>query len=52
MKEILYRFTHLFSYTIENKDDEKVKKRKASAVTNICAILSLILLVYLLTGIK
>ncbi len=52
MKEILYKLTHLFSYTTENKDDEKVKKRKAVAATNICAIISLILLIYLATGIK
>ena len=52
MKKYLYKLTHLFSYTTENKEDEAVKKRKASAATNIFAIISLLLLIYLLRGIK
>lgn len=52
MKKYIYKLTHLFSYATEDKDDETVKKRKASAATNIFAIISLLLLIYLLRGIK
>ena len=52
MKKFLYKLTHLFSYITEDKDDEKVKKRNSSAITNISAIISLLMLLYLLTGIK
>lgn len=52
MKGILYKFTHLFSYATEDKNDESVKKRKSTAFANICAIISILLLIYLLSGIK
>ncbi|WP_157453611.1 hypothetical protein [Clostridium sartagoforme] len=52
MKNLLYKFTHLFSYTTEDKNDENVKKRKSKAVTNICAIISILLFIYLLTGLN
>ncbi len=52
MKNLLYKFTHLFSYTTEDKNDENVKKRKSKAVTNICAIISILLFLYLLTGLN
>lgn len=52
MKKFLYKFTHLFTYSTEDKNDENVKKRKSQAVTNICAIISIFLLLYLLTGLK
>ncbi len=50
MKELLYKFTHLFSYSTEDKSDEAVKKRKSQAITNICAIISILLLLYLING--
>ena len=52
MKNFLYKFTHLFSYSTENKNDEDVKKRKSKAITNICAIISILLFIYLLTGLN
>lgn len=52
MREILYKFTHLFTYATEDKNDESVKKRKSKAVTNICAIISILLFLYLLTGLN
>lgn len=52
MKELLYKFTHLFSYSVEDKNDENVKKRKSQAFANICAIISILLLIYLMSGIK
>lgn len=52
MREILYKFTHLFTYSTEDKNDESVKKRKSQAVTNICAIISILLFLYLLTGLN
>ena len=52
MREVLYKFTHLFTYATEDKKDESVKKRKSQAVTNICAIISILLFLYLLTGLN
>lgn len=52
MREVLYKFTHLFTYATEDKNDESVKKRKSQAVKNICAIISILLLLYLLTGLN
>ncbi|WP_159426835.1 hypothetical protein [Clostridium nigeriense] len=52
MRKLLYKFTHLFSYTTEDKNDESVQKRKSQAITNICAIVSILLFFYLLTGLK
>lgn len=52
MNKLLYKFTHLFSYSTENKSDEAVKKRKSQAITNICAIISILLLLYLMSGVK
>lgn len=52
MKKIFVIFTHLFTYFTEDKNDEKVQNRKSQAITNICAIISIFLLLYLLTGLK
>lgn len=52
MREILYKFTHLFTYSTEDKNDESVKKRKSQAVTNICAVISFLLFLYLLSGLN
>ena len=52
MREVLYKFTHLFTYVTEDKNDESVKKRKSQAVTNICAVISFLLFLYLLSGLN
>ncbi|MCR1950086.1 MULTISPECIES: hypothetical protein [unclassified Clostridium] len=52
MREILYKVTHLFTYATEDRNDASVKKRKSQAVTNICAIISILLFLYLLTGLN
>ncbi len=52
MKKLIYKFTHLFSYSTEDKNDENVKKRKSQAVSNICAIISILLFFYLLSGLN
>lgn len=44
------KISKYFSYLSENKNDEKVKKRKSQAFTNICAIISILLFIYLLKG--
>lgn len=39
-----------FSYLSEDKNNKKVKDRKSAAFTNICAIISVLLLIYLIKG--
>ncbi|GAA0085511.1 hypothetical protein UT300007_19500 [Clostridium sp. CTA-7] len=52
MSNFKQKFESLFSYVTEDKNDENVKKRKSKAATNICAIISILLLFYLLTGLS
>jgi hypothetical protein len=52
MSNFKQKFESLFSYVTEDKNDENVKKGKSKAATNICAIISILLLFYLLTGLS
>ena len=52
MSKIKQKFDSLFSYVTEDKNDENVKKRKSKAFSNICAIISILLFLYLLTGLN
>jgi hypothetical protein len=44
------KISKYFSYLSEDKNNKKVQDRKSKAFTNICAIISFLLFIYLLKG--
>ncbi|WP_300383294.1 hypothetical protein [Clostridium sp.] len=44
------KISEYFSYLSEDKNNKKVQDRRSKAFTNICAIISILLFIYLIKG--